>query len=125
MGTHPLNTCQPCPPPAAANLTAQQLQKRIRSVADLPGKAVGTWDDPECERAAALRVPHPPGVGGALAGKRRNCRSDHGIASTIHHSQAAVPMMLAAHYRRPWLSPSLPLHADITDLAKRNIDAVG
>ncbi|KAL4431059.1 hypothetical protein ABPG75_006315 [Micractinium tetrahymenae] len=31
----------------AANLTASQLQSSIRSVEDLPGKRVGTWDDPE------------------------------------------------------------------------------
>lgn len=34
-------------PAAAANLTASQLNSRIRSVADLPGKAVVTWEDPE------------------------------------------------------------------------------
>lgn len=31
----------------AANLTASQLQSSIRSVEDLPGKRVGTWEDPE------------------------------------------------------------------------------
>lgn len=43
---HPLHTHSHRAPPAAANLTASQLENRIRSINDLPGKVVATWDDP-------------------------------------------------------------------------------
>ena len=49
----------PACPAAAANLTADRLQNSIWSVADLPGRVVGTWE---------VGAAHHPGTGWPLCG---------------------------------------------------------
>ena len=68
----------PCP--AAANLTALQLQNRIRGVADLPGRRVGTWSDCECPPEPAWwsslqEAGRGWGAPAAMSG-RRACRAE-------------------------------------------------
>lgn len=87
------------PYPAAANLTAQQLQKRIRSVADLPGKRVATWEDQECEQRARGGGAGP---GAARCWSTRACAAGRGCASLPPCSALTRPsatLSLCRHHR--------------------------
>lgn len=103
---------RPPPAPAAANLTAMQLQNRITSVADLPGRRVGTWTDCECP------MPRAQGWGlrglGALGGSQglRAARvpgSAGGAAQGPSRPAATTPPLPAAHLETPHSSYSATL----------------
>lgn len=50
------NHHNPRPAAAAANLTANRLVSAVEGVSDLPGRNVGTWDDPGARRGSGARV---------------------------------------------------------------------